>query len=103
MMVLAHEKHEQPHQERQADNPSAKPCYLGAQFVKCFGVRSNTAVFFVKFHPVDHRIERLPDHFGLPHAEEVGQPDKQDAQQKTPTIDPEEFFEVSEVFHNSEN
>ena len=30
--------------------------------------------------------------FWLPYAKHIGQPDEQDAQQKAPAIDPEEFF-----------
>jgi hypothetical protein len=49
-------------------------------------------MFPVKLDTIYNRIQCLADYFGLQHAKPVGQSDKQDAQQKPPSIYPEKFF-----------
>ena len=63
-------------------------------------MRFYTAMLFVEPDPFNNRVEGLSDYFGLPHAESVGQSDENSAEQESPAVSPEEFFEIREqVFH----
>ena len=97
---LAHEIHEQAHQDGETDYGSSEESNLPAQFRECLGVRFNTAVLLVEPDPFNDRVEGLSDYLGLPHAEGIGESDKNGSEQESPAVSPEEFFEIREqVFH----
>ena len=97
---LAHEIHEQAHQDGETDYGSSEESNLPAQFRECLGVCFDTAVLLVEPDPFNDRVEGLSDYLGLPYAEGIGESDKNGSEQKSPAVSPEEFFEIREqVFH----